>query len=546
MRFMVIVKATKDSEAGVMPSDEAAGRRWASSTRSWSRPASCSPAKGCSPSSKGARVRFSGEQAHGDRRSVRRDEGAHRRVLDVAGEVEGRGDRVGEALPQPDRRARARSRFARCSRPRISAKQFTPELREQEERLRAADRRTKQLATPACRERLDDGVIGSRDGYRDPSRHRRGLADGVGEAHRRARPHRARRRPGRGPRAGRAGRGARAVAGVGHPRQSRRLADGRRQAPRHRSASAGTSCSSASTRSSATSSRREQERPMPDLDAALDDDVGDDLLRLIFIACHPVLSTEARVALTLRLLGGLTTEEIARAFLVPEPTIAQRIVRAKRTLAEAQRAVRSAARRRARGAAVVGARGDLPDLQRGIFGDRRRRLDASGAVRGRVASRADPRRARAGRAGSARPRRADGDPGVARRGPRRSERRADPAARSESRAVGSAARSSAASRRSSAPSALGGARGPYVLQAAIAACHARARAAAETDWTAIVSLYGELARLMPSPVVELNRAVAVSMASGPATALALVDAMRVSAGAQELSLAAQRRAAICW
>ena len=98
---------------------------------------------------------------------------------------------------------------------------------------------------------------------------------------------------------------------------------------------AGTSCSNASTRSSAASSTSQQELAVPDLDAALDDDIGDDLLRLVFIACHPVLSTEARVALTLRLLGGLTTDEIARAFLVPEPTIAQRIVRAKRTLAEA-------------------------------------------------------------------------------------------------------------------------------------------------------------------------------------------------------------------
>ena len=108
----------------------------------------------------------------------------------------------------------------------------------------------------------------------------------------------------------------------------------------------------------------------------------------MFIACHPVLSTEARVALTLRLLGGLTTDEIARAFLVPEPTVAQRIVRAKRTLAEARVPFEVPARRRARRAAVVGARGDLPDLQRGVRGDRRRRLDAPGAVRGGAAPRA--------------------------------------------------------------------------------------------------------------------------------------------------------------
>ena len=179
------------------------------------------------------------------------------------------------------------------------------------------------------------------------SRHRRGLADRVGPAHRRARPHRARRRARRGAGAGRAGRRARAVARVGRPGQPGRLAHGHREAPRHRRAAPPTSCSSASTRSSATSSRPSSEQAAPDLDAALDDDIGDDLLRLVFTACHPVLSTEARVALTLRLLGGLTTEEIARAFLVPEPTIAQRIVRAKRTLAESAGPLRGAARRRA-------------------------------------------------------------------------------------------------------------------------------------------------------------------------------------------------------
>ena len=131
---------------------------------------------------------------------------------------------------------------------------------------------------------------------------------------------------------------------------------------------------------------------MPDLDAALDDDIGDDLLRLIFTACHPVLSTEARVALTLRLLGGLTTEEIARAFLVPEPTIAQRIVRAKRTLAEAQVPFEVPRGDELARAPRLGARGDLPDLQRGLRGDRRRRLDAPAAVRGGAAPRPHPGR----------------------------------------------------------------------------------------------------------------------------------------------------------
>ena len=125
-----------------------------------------------------------------------------------------------------------------------------------------------------------------------------------------------------------------------------------------------------------------QAQATADLDAAIDDDIGDDLLRLIFTACHPVLSTEARVALTLRLLGGLTTEEIARAFLVPEPTVAQRIVRAKRTLAEARVPFEVPRGSRAGPATVIGARGDLSDLQRRLLGHRRRRLDATGAVRG--------------------------------------------------------------------------------------------------------------------------------------------------------------------
>ena len=124
------------------------------------------------------------------------------------------------------------------------------------------------------------------------------------------------------------------------------------------------------------------------LERELDDDVGDDVLRLIFTACHPVLARDARVALTLRLLGGLTTAEIARAFLTPEPTIAQRIVRAKKTLAEAKVPVRGPARRGARGAAGVGAGGDLPGVQRGLRRDGRRRLDAPRAVRRRAEARA--------------------------------------------------------------------------------------------------------------------------------------------------------------
>ena len=152
---------------------------------------------------------------------------------------------------------------------------------------------------------------------------------------------------------------------------------------------------------------------MSDLDATIDDHVGDDLLRLVFIACHPVLSTEARVALTLRLLGGLTTDEIARAFLVPEPTIAQRIVRAKRTLAEARVPFEVPRGRRAGRASVVGARSDLPDLQRRLLRDGRRRLDAPRTLRGRAAPRPHSGRPRAEGTRGPRPRRADGDSGVA-------------------------------------------------------------------------------------------------------------------------------------
>ncbi len=157
----------------------------------------------------------------------------------------------------------------------------------------------------------------------------------------------------------------------------------------------------------------ERQAKVPDIEAALDEDLGDDLLRLVFTSCHPVLSTEARVALTLRLLGGLTTDEIARAFLVPEPTIAQRIVRAKKTLAEKQVPFEVPRGAGARGAPGLGARGRLPDLQRRATRRRRGRLDAPCALRGRAQARARARRARTARSGGARPGRADGNPGLA-------------------------------------------------------------------------------------------------------------------------------------
>jgi RNA polymerase sigma factor (sigma-70 family) len=267
-----------------------------------------------------------------------------------------------------------------------------------------------------------------------------------------------------------------------------------------------------------------QQESIPDFDAALDDNVGDDMLSLIFIACHPVLSTEARVALTLRLLGGLTTEEIARAFLVAEPTIAQRIVRAKRTLAEAKVPFEVP-----RGAELAGRLSSVLEVIYLIFnegysatagGDWMRPALCEDALRlGRILAElvpAEPEvhglvalmeiqasRAAARTGPNGEPillleqDRARWDQLLIRRGLTALER----------------------------AERLGMARGPYVLQASIAACHARARVAADTDWAAIVALYGELARLMPSPVVELNRAVAVSMASGPAAALPLVDAI---------------------
>ncbi|PYO40513.1 MAG: RNA polymerase subunit sigma-24 [Gemmatimonadetes bacterium] len=267
-----------------------------------------------------------------------------------------------------------------------------------------------------------------------------------------------------------------------------------------------------------------QESPEDALHAALDDEVGDDLLRLIFTACHPVLSTEARLALTLRLLGGLTTEEIARAFLVPVPTVAQRIVRAKRTLAEARVPfeVPRGADRAARLSSVLeviylifnegytATAGD--EWTRPPLCDEALRLGRILAeltlqepeVHGLVALmeiQASRLRARVGPAG---------EPVLLLDQDR---------ARWDRLLI---ARGLAALDR---VEALGGTLGPYALQAAIVACHARARTAEETDWTRISALYDALAQLAPSPVVEVNRAVAYAMAFGPAAGLEIVDAV---------------------
>ncbi len=272
----------------------------------------------------------------------------------------------------------------------------------------------------------------------------------------------------------------------------------------------------------------EQEMAAADLEAALvdhmDDDIGDDLLRLVFVACHPVLSTEARAALTLRLLCGLTTDEIARDFLVPEPTIAQRIVRAKRTLAETRVPFEVPRKNElaARLASVLevvylvfnegysATAGE--DWMRPALCEEALRLGRilvelvpnEPEVHGVVALmeiQASRSGARVGPSGEPilllDQDRARWDHLLVRRG------------------LAALARAEQ----------LGGRLGPYALQAAIAACHARARTAQETDWVRIAALYDALAQIAPSPVVELNRAVAVAMAFGPAEGLALVDAL---------------------
>ena len=261
---------------------------------------------------------------------------------------------------------------------------------------------------------------------------------------------------------------------------------------------------------------------VPDHEAALDDEVGDDLLRLIFVACHPVLPTEARTALTLRLLGGLTTPEIARAFLVPEPTIAQRIVRAKRTLAKAKVPFEVP-----RGAELAARLESVLEVVYLIFNEgyaatagddwTRPALCAEALRLGRILAGLAPRRAR-----GARPRGADGAAGLAPARADRPGRRAGAAARPGPPPLGPAA-DPPRPRRPRACRGPGRCRGLYALQAAIAACHARAVRAEETDWARIAALYAVLARVTGSPVVELNRAVAVGMAAGPAAGLALVD-----------------------
>jgi len=268
----------------------------------------------------------------------------------------------------------------------------------------------------------------------------------------------------------------------------------------------------------------QQEMAVPDLDAAIDDEVGDDLLRLVFISCHPALSPEARAALTLRLLGGLATDEIARAFLVAEPTVAQRIVRAKRTLAEAR--VPFEIPRKADLAARLASVLEVIYL---VFNegysatagdDWMRPALCEDALRlGRILAELAPN-----------------EPEVhglvalmeiqASRSAARVNQSGEPILLlDQNRTLWDQLlirRGLAALERAEK---LGHSRGPYALQASIAACHARALTPQETDWPRIVTLYEELGQIAPSPIVELNRAVAVAMAIGPAAGLELIDTL---------------------
>jgi RNA polymerase sigma factor (sigma-70 family) len=267
-----------------------------------------------------------------------------------------------------------------------------------------------------------------------------------------------------------------------------------------------------------------RDRSTPDPGAALDDDVGDDLLRLVFTACHPVLSTEARVALTLRLLGGLTTDEIARAFLVPEATVAQRIVRAKRTLAE-----KSVSFEVPRGAELAGRLASVLEVVYLIFNEGYSATAGSAWVRPELCEEA-LRLARILAGLAPNESEVHGLVALMEIQASRLRSRVGPSGEAvvlldQNRALWDQLlirRGLAALERAES---LGGEPGPYALQGAIAACHARARTADETDWARIAALYETLARVAPSPVVELNRAVAVAMAFGPAAGLELADAL---------------------
>jgi RNA polymerase sigma factor (sigma-70 family) len=268
---------------------------------------------------------------------------------------------------------------------------------------------------------------------------------------------------------------------------------------------------------------REQEA-MPDLDSALDDDIGDELLRLLFTACHPRLSREAGAALALRMICGLTTEEIARAFLIPEATVAQRIVRAKRTLSESGLGYETP-----RGEELSARLASVMEVVYLVFNE------------GYAAARGDEwhrpqlchEALRLGRVLAAIAPQEPETHGLlalmelnASRGAARTDAKGDPVLlMDQNRALWDQLQIARGLRSLAKARELGGAGGFYALQAAVVACHARAGAPKDTDWHAIAALYRELAALVNSPVIELNRAVAVGMAEGAAAGLAIVDAL---------------------
>jgi RNA polymerase sigma factor (sigma-70 family) len=266
----------------------------------------------------------------------------------------------------------------------------------------------------------------------------------------------------------------------------------------------------------------EDQQAMPDFDAALDDDIGDEMLRLIFTACHPLLSLEARAALALRMVCGLTTEEIARAFLQPPPTVAQRIVRAKRTLSESGLVYETP-----RGEELSHRLASVLEVVYLVFNEGYTAARGEDWLRPQLCNEA----LRLGRVLTAI---ANYEPEVfgllalmelnASRAAARTDAQGEPILLLEqNRALWDQLQIRRGLQALHRAHELGGAEGNYALQAAIIACHARAATADETNWPRIAALYGELAALAPSPVVELNRAVAVSMAEGPQAALAMLD-----------------------
>jgi predicted RNA polymerase sigma factor len=267
-----------------------------------------------------------------------------------------------------------------------------------------------------------------------------------------------------------------------------------------------------------------EQQAMPDLDSTLDDDIGDELLRLIFTACHPRLSPEARVALALRMICGLTTEEIARAFLLPESTIAQRIVRAKRTLSESGLAYETP-----RGEELSKRLSSVLEVVYLIFNEGYTAARGQDWTRPQLCNEA-LRMARALTSIAPREPEAHGLLALMELNASRAAARTDAAGEpilllDQNRALWDQLQIRRGMQALGRARELGGAGGNYALQAAIIACHAQASTAGDTDWSRIAELYAELAAVVPSPIIELNRAVAVGMAEGPAAALAIVESL---------------------